>query len=128
MSFDWKDYLSLAKRLLACPPQDSLYEAKLRSAISRAYYSVLMTATTYLEETESFEVDRTRPTHVQVWALFHDPGDVARQKIGQDGDRLRRDRVRADYRSIFHNLPGRAKLVVVTAEEIINNLAELESP
>ena len=48
MSFVWSDYLELAKELLGGAVGSPLEEAKLRSAISRAYYAVFNEARDYL--------------------------------------------------------------------------------
>ena len=48
MSFVWSDYLDLAKELLGSAVGSPIEEAKLRSAISRAYYAVFNEARNYL--------------------------------------------------------------------------------
>jgi len=47
--FDWEDYLLLAKKLLIESKDSDIQEAKLRSAISRAYYAAFIKAKNYLE-------------------------------------------------------------------------------
>lgn len=42
MRFDWSEYLNLAQELAAISGDSVNNEAKLRSAISRAYYAVLV--------------------------------------------------------------------------------------
>ena len=50
MSFDYIDYLYLAQELVGqTPPQAAQPEAKLRSAISRAYYAAFLKARAFLE-------------------------------------------------------------------------------
>ncbi|MEG4171823.1 MULTISPECIES: hypothetical protein [unclassified Microcoleus] len=45
MKFDWEEYFNLAKELA-----ETTEEAKLRSAVSRAYYSVFCLARNYLRD------------------------------------------------------------------------------
>ncbi len=57
MRFDWSEYLNLAQELAATNSDSSgNREAKLRSAISRAYYSTFGLAQNYLCDIEK---DRT---------------------------------------------------------------------
>ena len=44
MSFDWSQYLNLAKELTDQPTTPANQEAKLRDAISRAYYAAFILA------------------------------------------------------------------------------------
>jgi hypothetical protein len=41
MSFDWSEYFSLAQELVGQPATPAGQEARLRSALSRAYYAAL---------------------------------------------------------------------------------------
>lgn len=45
MNFDWEEYFNLAKELAG-----TTEEAKLRSAVSRAYYSAFCLARNYLRD------------------------------------------------------------------------------
>lgn len=47
MSFDWEDFVELGHDLANSPPDDRLREAKLRSAVSRAYYGAFHHARKY---------------------------------------------------------------------------------
>lgn len=48
MSFDWSGYLDVAKELASVALTSANKEAKLRSAISRAYYAAFILARNYL--------------------------------------------------------------------------------
>ena len=48
MSFDWSEYLNLAQELAGQATGPSSQEAKLRSAVSRAYYAAFYAATALL--------------------------------------------------------------------------------
>ena len=53
MRFDWSEYLNLAQELAATNSDSSgNREAKLRAAISRAYYSTFSLAQNYLRDIE----------------------------------------------------------------------------
>ena len=129
MSFDWKDYLELARQLGESSPDEALYEACLRSAISRAYYAVFMIARTHLEENESFTPDSKRSVHQQVWRRFQSNTDDNRQKIKEDGERLKKDRAKADYqrdyRSQYGAIAKDVTLDILTAEEVIASIESL---
>jgi len=48
MSFDWADYLTLAQELADQAASSQSTEAKLRSAISRAYYAAFCKESNHL--------------------------------------------------------------------------------
>ncbi len=50
MSFNWDDYLFLAQELATHPSNFPNQEARLRSAISRAYYSAFCKARDFLRD------------------------------------------------------------------------------
>lgn len=102
--FDWWEYLALAQRLEAAGD-----EASRRSAISRAYYSVLCAARNSLVNSQSgFVVNPGRSLHAQVWDAYERRGDLAGRQIAQWGRRLKHHRARADYHD---NMPGLLKTV-----------------
>lgn len=90
MSFDWDKFRELAKILW----QDETEAAK-RMAISRIYYAVYHRANTYLEN-EGFQFRQFESSHRQIWDEFKDKGRTF-AAIGNTGDRLRTNRVKADY-------------------------------
>ncbi len=59
MTFDWSQYLNLAKEFLCQPTPPANQEAKMRSAISRAYYAAFISARNYLPETEEHSIPKT---------------------------------------------------------------------
>jgi uncharacterized protein (UPF0332 family) len=78
MSFDWSQFLSLVQDLNRAVFRDSTEEARLRSAISRAYYAALHCARKRLL------AEGTRvppPIHTGVPQAFCDSPDKARRKI-----------------------------------------------
>ncbi len=93
MAFDWVKFLVLARVLGA-----SIEESSLRSAVSRAYYAAFKTAEHYCEKNGFPPIDTGRP-HQDVWDAFLRKGGTTFTSVYNKGDRLRRKRVIADYRS-----------------------------
>lgn len=90
MNFDWDKFRKLAEDLR----QDKT-EAAQRTAISRIYYAVYHRAKNYLEN-EGFQFRQFESSHRQIWDEFKDKGRTF-AAIGNTGDRLRANRVKADY-------------------------------
>lgn len=97
MSFDWDEYRKLAEELRL--KND---EASQRTAISRIYYAIYWRARTFLEK-EGFIFRQYDSSHRQIWDEFKDRGRTF-SGIGNSGDRLRRNRVEADYFSEIPNI------------------------
>src|SRR5439155_17441616 len=97
MAFDWRDYLGLARRLSAQPGD----EAALRSAISRAYYSIYCIARNRLRN-KGWAVP-SQSSHRAVWDQYRLDKNQRARSIGTSGSRLHRLRCKADYDD---NVPG----------------------
>jgi uncharacterized protein (UPF0332 family) len=92
--FDWDNFLILAKELAK-----SNDEASLRTAISRTYYAVYWKARLQLEK-EGFVISgRGKGTHEQVWEEFDRRQGTTNKAIFRAGDELKRNRVKADYKT-----------------------------
>ena len=59
MSFDWSEYLNLAKELANQAIAPANQEAKLRTAISRSYYAAFINARNYLRDKEGILIPKT---------------------------------------------------------------------
>lgn len=96
MPFDWQEFLGLAERLLTMDT-----EASYRSAISRAYYSFFNPAFERAQKNNccNFQPDASGGMHVRCWGAYKKSPDPRCTKLGIDGDRLREQRVKADYKS-----------------------------
>ncbi len=90
MIFDWDKFRELAEDL-----RQSETEAAQRTAISRIYYAVYHRAKAFLES-EGFQFRQFESSHRQIWDEFKDKGRTF-TAIGNTGDRLRANRVKADY-------------------------------
>ena len=121
MSFNWDQYLDLASELAGKPPKTpSTEEARLRSAISRAYYAAFCRARNELRDQRGV-VNVEKMTHKQLWKRF-ETADTKDQQIASDGDRLRRDRNAADYDDVIENLSSVANSALELSAGIIDRL------
>jgi len=122
--FDWSHYMTLAKQLASCSPQDPIAEAKQRSAISRAYYSVFIPARAHsYREHPLLQSDKR---HKSVINHFKKNSvDEIRRRIGKQLNRLRLWRNRADYEDKVPNLAWRADSAVNLADETAKLIGRL---
>lgn len=116
-SFDWKDYLTIATGLAA-----QKTEGAMRSAISRSYYFAF-NVTRQCARRENPLVVTTDHTIFwrQVSELWAD------QSLQTYGDRIRRDRNRADYYDTFPKLEEQLKATIVTSIRIVNEVTKLSA-
>jgi len=132
MRFDWSEYLNLAQELAATNSDSSANrDAKLRSAISRAYYSTFCLARNYLRDIEKdsilFRKNRNINEHQYVAEAFIDHRSKNKNlvKIGENLSRLRELRNKADYEDTMFNLPTQARTALMLADNIISALSNL---
>ncbi|MEG4351969.1 HEPN domain-containing protein [Microcoleus sp. LAD1_D3] len=132
MRFDWSEYLNLAQELAATNSDSSANrEAKLRSAISRAYYSTFCLARNYLRDIEKdprlFRKNRDINEHQYVAQefIYHPHKMKNMAKIGENLSTLRGIRNKADYEDTMFNLQKEAKTALMLAQNIISALSNL---
>lgn len=125
MNFDWNDFLTLAQELAAQPADAPVIEAKLRSAISRAYYASFCKARNYLRDNQQVQIPMTGEAHRIVWSHFKNRRHLAQKKIGENLRRLLNDRRYADYDDIIINLPLLANKALFRAREISTALDQI---
>lgn len=125
MSFDWREYFALAQELSGQAGVTSAgTEARLRSALSRAYYAAFCQARNHLRDREGERLPEAQ-VHTYVRDRFRDSADAARQQIGHHLNRLRIDRNKADYNDM---VPGLDKMVVLDmemAQQVLIQLSRL---
>jgi uncharacterized protein (UPF0332 family) len=122
--FDWKQFLVLAQTL-----SNNTDEASLRSSVSRAYYSAFNTA---LRRAESHgyvsKSDQLGGMHDNLWDLYANNKDITCENIAKIGQRMKRRRVSADYRSFFSNRPSQEALDTIRdATDCLQLIAQLAS-
>ena len=132
MRFDWSEYLNLAQELAATNSDSSANsEAKLRSAISRAYYSTFCLARNYLRDIEKDprlsrkNRDINEHQYVAEEFIYHPTKMKNMVRIGENLSRLRELRNKADYEDTLYNLQNAVKNALMLAQNIISALNEL---
>lgn len=126
MPFNWPDYLDLARELNTPTTNfKSGKEAQLRSAISRAYYGAAIQARNFLLE-RGVEVPSGSNVHWFVIDRFNHSIDRYQLKIGQNLNRLRQLRNKADYSDNFPGLESQVDLAIYLADQVIKLLLEIQ--
>lgn len=126
MSFDWSEYLILAQELASTSITSALEEAKLRSAISRAYYAAFCKARNYLIYEDREVIPRNANVHQYVIDKFETSAQKDRQTIGFLLRHMRSIRNIIDYQDRFHrNLKKTATGVLTEAAEVLRLLSVL---
>lgn len=123
MSFNWSEYLDVARELASVATTNK--EARLRSAISRAYYAAFINARNYLRDKEGLLIPRTSDAHRYVSVQFEHSPDIVRQSLGENLLRLRNFRRQADYVDTFPGLNGITQTALKLSEETISILNSL---
>jgi hypothetical protein len=119
--FDWKDYLALAKKLAA--EKDA---ASLRSAISRGYYYVFHIALDRAKD-NNYEYVVQTGTHKSMWQVYLGSPVFDCQKLGTMGQRLQRERERADYDDYLPKLADTTAKVMAEVENFAKILATVDA-
>jgi uncharacterized protein (UPF0332 family) len=128
MSFDWADFLRLAKMLLENPGSPGLEESCLRSAASRAYYAAYHCALkrAYEEGYQPLPGDEHRS--LQRYFAKYKPISDTRGKIAVELGRLWDHRRQADYHSRLQSQPrSLARNAVGMADTVLECLDRLRT-
>ncbi|GAB4405755.1 MAG: hypothetical protein Kow00123_18080 [Anaerolineales bacterium] len=124
MSFDWAEYLELALELMGQEVAPAGEEARLRAAVSRAYYAAFCKARNCLLE-EGWDLPRDSKIHAAVHERFATSSYNRRKQIGMDLKRLRADRNKADYDNYVKGLKETALLDIELSRRVLENLRQL---
>lgn len=121
MNFDWELYICLACKLIKSSSSSHLYEASLRSAMSRSYYGVYGVATSYLLDKGIPYIPSEYP-HQFVREQFQSSSNRKEIQIGEYMVRLWRGRKSADYEDDFSvdvsNADRNLKLAIKAVDEL----------
>ena len=124
MSFDWNDYLTLAQELHQQSSSSNIKEAKLRSAISRAYYAAFIQARNFL-----LNQGQLLPSDGQVHRLVAEQFNLGQDLVWRDVGRklrvLRLARNRADYDEVVHQLEATARRTLHLSNQVFELLKTL---
>jgi uncharacterized protein (UPF0332 family) len=126
MSFRWSEYLDLARELAQPSAASALLEARLRAAISRAYYAAFCEARNDLRGRQPqlvFPADAE--IHRFVREQFQRSIEPMSRAVAANLDRLRAWRNLADYEDTVGNLPYTAQLALAAADAVLTALSAL---
>ena len=125
MSFDWQQYLSLAEYMNAHVNEFPDAEACYRSVISRAYYAAMCLCRNYVKVHDGKEFHGDIHKALQNY-LKENPHNKIRSRIGNQLQRLHRNRIQADYYDDIHEQPAyKASKALTQAKRIIENISKL---
>ncbi|WP_293158326.1 MULTISPECIES: HEPN domain-containing protein [unclassified Microcoleus] len=126
MKFDWSEYFNLAQELAGTSE-----EAKLRSAVSRAYYAVFCLARNYCRDIQQDpqlsgnKAYKINPHQYVPQKFKNQSKSQTMIEIGEDLTRLRKMRNQADYADTISNLQQQARNALMLAQNVISGLNEL---
>ncbi|MFB2917012.1 HEPN domain-containing protein [Aerosakkonema funiforme] len=124
MTFNCSEYLNLARELAGKSTAASSEEAKLRSAISRAYYAAFIQARNLLRDRDNLTIPRDK-AHKYVIEQFQNSVDDKRRKLGEKLQRLRDFRNQADYNDTFPKVAAKTEEALGLARRIILGISNL---
>lgn len=137
MKFDWSNYLEVAETLynevISTSNQAnsaSINEAKVRSCISRAYYSAFCLTRNYLRDFEGYSNLKTLKFSVHEYVIEELRNSKKRDfnNLGIILERLREYRVEVDYQDmVSFNLISKAKIAIVDAKKVVQLLQKFSS-
>ncbi len=122
MTFDWLEYLNLAKKLASLVTTSAYQEAQLRVTIHLAYYAAFNLAKNHLQDKEGHSIPTTSNAHTYVSDQFLLNPDSVHKSVGRKLKRLRLFRNQADYVAFFPGLSSFTTASISLAEEIIYTL------
>ena len=125
MSFNWSEYLNLARELAGKDPNPATQEAKLRSAISRSYYAAFIHARNFLRDSEDITIPRQNSHQFVISQFTNSPTDERRRKLGAKLQILRGYRRQADYEDRITGLLGKTEEALGLARRIISGINNL---
>lgn len=121
MPFDWNEFLTLAEQLATRPD-----DASKRTAISRAYYCVFNLAFARAETTVGPK-PQDATYHAWCWNQYTRSGNRSCKQLGLDGDRMKKLRVKADYKNgDIHRLGERVQGMLTDAHQFVTDLDALD--
>lgn len=128
MSFDWPDYLTLARALGGDVDVTPSEEARLRAALSRAYYAVYGSARA-VASASGYTRQRFDTSHQALIRHFKESPDRVRRSIGFNLERMQKNRERADYELRFNgNLAHEVGLMISLGALVLETLQKLRKP
>ncbi len=122
MSFDWSQYLDLARELYEQSGSSGHRDANLRSSISRAYYATYHKSRQLLENKWGISVSKDSNAHKLVQEEFY---RNKQRKIAENLHRMRTNRNNADYNEKYADLEVGARENIRRAKRVLSYLHRL---
>ena len=119
MSFDWKEYLNLARFLQGYGGSSFNQEAGFRCSVSSAYYAAFCHARNYARDQHRFIPTYKSEDHRRVREYFRNLGMTG---ISSKLDDLRGWRNNCDYDDMVSNISYLVSSAIARAQEIIGKL------
>lgn len=116
MSFDWIDYLELARFLNGQANRVDLTEALQRTAVSRAYYAAFGFALNYAKASLGFKETGSSQDHQKLREHFEKSGKLL---LASRLNKLRLWRNSCDYEDQVPNIPQYVKNAIQEADKVI---------
>ena len=116
MTFDWREYLELAKELAGQVSSGYTQEAAQRSAVSRAYYAAFCWARNYAKAKLGFQPTRKSKDHSLLRDYLRRQG---RLKLASDLKKLSMWRNQCDYDNQVSNLTALVSNAMSLADKAI---------
>jgi len=128
MNFNWVEYFNLARELSGQKGIAINEEAKLRAAISLAYYAAFCKTRNYLRDVlGDTHIPKSYKAHTYVKDKFKSNSEKNYRRIGNKLDRLRTDRNKVDYDDIVNGISSLVVKSLQDTQDIIDTLASLRS-
>ena len=131
MSFDWNDYLAIAKDLKAKTSGQSYTnsnEALQRTAMSRAYYAMYHLAVSYAKAKLGYVPSQTGPNqhHTNIRAIYQkQSGNPDYQEVKKVLARMHKARIDSDYKSdSLGNTSSLLTSLLLDADKVKNTLTK----
>lgn len=129
LDLDWYAYLKLAKELAESSEGLSHHdkEARQRSAVSRAYYAIFLSARDVFDpEHESLSHEERKEYHAKLWKrLRTNPHRADHRYIGDQARALGESRRQADYGEYIYDLHHVVADAIASAEDLREHLESL---
>src|SRR5581483_2307897 len=122
MSFNWAHYLDVADELNTKTQPPVLVEARKRSAVSRAYYSLFCQARNFLRDSDGKTLPGDSTVHSFVQEQFKANADTRRREIGDSLDELRVYRNRVDYDDVVTKIDWLSTAAMIVAKSALETL------
>jgi len=127
MTFDWQEYLFLAKNLYDNSDSFADKEACLRASISRSYYAAFCKARNCAIHYDTHSIGREQNVHGEVKKFYINSPNPQKKQVGNLLDRLRKLRNDADYEDnvTMHSLSSFSEIALRNARRIMELLGEI---